>query len=88
MTAGRQYSFAPNPALMSIGALDLAIVLAYVLAMVAVGCYVGRGSAGTKDYLLGSRNLPWWALLLSIVATESPWSASMANARPASIEGS
>ena len=56
---------------MSIGALDLAIVLVYVIAMVAVGCYVGRGTTGTKDYLLGSRNLPWWALLLSIVATET-----------------
>ncbi len=56
---------------MSIGSLDLAIVLVYLLATVAVGCWVGRGALGAKDYLLGSRDLPWWALLLSIVATET-----------------
>lgn len=56
---------------MTIGSFDLAILIAYLLAMVAVGCWVGRGTTGTKDYLLGARNLPWWALLLSIVATET-----------------
>lgn len=56
---------------MTIGALDLAILIAYLAAMVAVGCWVGRGTTGAKDYLLGSRDLPWWALLLSIVATET-----------------
>lgn len=56
---------------MSIGALDLTIVLVYLLGMVGIGCAMGRGTTGAKDYLLGSRNLPWWALLLSIVATET-----------------
>ncbi|MBK8097795.1 MAG: sodium/solute symporter [Planctomycetes bacterium] len=39
--------------------------------MVWVGVRVGRGTTGAKDYLLGARDLPWWALLLSIVATET-----------------
>lgn len=56
---------------MPLGALDLAILIVYLLAMVAVGCWVGRGTTGAKDYLLGARDLPWWALLLSIVATET-----------------
>lgn len=56
---------------MTIGPLDLSILIVYLLGMVAVGCYVGRGTTGAKDYLLGSRDLPWWALLLSIVATET-----------------
>jgi SSS family transporter len=55
----------------TIGTLDLAILLVYLLGMVAVGCWVGRGTSGAKDYLLGARDLPWWALLLSIVATET-----------------
>jgi SSS family transporter len=55
----------------TIGSLDLAILLVYLLGMVAVGCWVGRGTHGAKDYLLGARDLPWWALLLSIVATET-----------------
>jgi SSS family transporter len=55
----------------SIGSLDLAILVVYLLGMVAVGVWVGRGTSGAKDYLLGARDLPWWALLLSIVATET-----------------
>ena len=56
---------------MTIGFLDLAILIAYLVLMVAVGLWVGRGTQGAKDYLLGARDLPWWALLLSIVATET-----------------
>lgn len=56
---------------MHLGAIDLAILLLYMAAMVWVGVRVGRGTTGAKDYLLGARDLPWWALLLSIVATET-----------------
>ena len=56
---------------MAIGPLDLAVLIAYFVAMLGVGVAVGRGTTGAKDYLLGARDLPWWALLLSIVATET-----------------
>jgi SSS family transporter len=32
---------------------------------------MGRGQKGLSDYLLGGRDLPWWAILGSIVATET-----------------
>lgn len=32
---------------------------------------MGRGQKGISDYLLGGRDLPWWAILGSIVATET-----------------
>src|SRR5690606_21139373 len=38
---------------------------------VAIGLWVGRGQKDLADYLLGDRNLPWWAVLGSIVATET-----------------
>ena len=56
---------------MTLGPIDLLILLVYVVGTVGIGCWVGRGTTGAKDYLLGSRDLPWWALLLSIVATET-----------------
>ncbi|MBX3461609.1 MAG: sodium:solute symporter [Planctomycetes bacterium] len=56
---------------MRIGPLDLAIVIAYLVGMVALGVWLGRGQRTAKDYLLGGRDLPWWALLVSIVATET-----------------
>ena len=56
---------------MGIGAADLAIVAIYLLGMVALGVWLGRGTRNAADYLLGSRDLPWPALLISIVATET-----------------
>lgn len=51
--------------------VDLVILCAYLLATIAFGLWISRGQKSANDYLLGGRNLPWWALLLSIVATET-----------------
>ena len=56
---------------MDLGILDLSLLVAYFAGMVLVGWLVGRRTTGAKDYFLGSRDLPCWALLLSIVATET-----------------
>ena len=50
---------------------DALVLGAYLAATLAVGVLVGRGSKGADDYFLGSRAVPWWAVLLSIVATET-----------------
>ena len=55
----------------SISTIDILIVVTYLLGVTVFGVWVGRGQRGTKDYFLGARSLPWWALLLSIVATET-----------------
>lgn len=51
--------------------LDLAILAGYLAAVVLFGLWVGREQKGAADYMLGDRNLPWWGLLFSIVATET-----------------
>ena len=51
--------------------LDLAVILAYFAATVGVGLWVSRAQATAGDYFLGARNLPAWAVLFSIVATET-----------------
>lgn len=56
---------------MPIDALDLGILAAYVVGIVALGLACGRGQGTAKDYLLGNRDLPWGALLASIIATET-----------------
>lgn len=55
----------------SISNIDVAIVLGYLACVLAFGLWVGRGQKSTVDYFLGGRSLPWWAVLLSIVATET-----------------
>lgn len=68
MVAFAEASTAPRTGLPT---LDLAILGVYLLAMLAIGVWVGRGQKSTLDYFLGDRSLPWWAVLLSIVATET-----------------
>jgi SSS family transporter len=56
---------------LAISNIDLAIIAVYLLAVVLFGAWVGRRQRDVSDYLLGDRQLPWWLLLLSIVATET-----------------
>jgi solute:Na+ symporter, SSS family len=51
--------------------LDFAILVGYLVSVTAWGAWLGRGQTGGSDYFLGSRNLPWWAVMLSVVATET-----------------
>jgi len=51
--------------------LDLGIVLTYLLGVTALGIHFRRGQSGARDYFLGGRTAPWWALAFSIVATET-----------------
>jgi SSS family transporter len=50
---------------------DLAVIAVYFIAMIAVGIAVTRHQRTAGDYFLGSRDLPAWTVLLSIVATET-----------------
>jgi SSS family transporter len=50
---------------------DLVVIVAYMTGVVLFGLWIGRGQRGAADYMLGGRDLPWWAILLSIVATET-----------------
>ena len=56
---------------MSVGTVDLVILLAYMAGVVALGTWVGRATRSAADFMLGGRNLPWWVILFSIVATET-----------------
>ena len=56
---------------MNFGGLDLTVLVLYMLGVTAWGAWLGRANRGGTDYFLGSRNLPWWAVMLSVVATET-----------------
>jgi SSS family solute:Na+ symporter len=56
---------------LAIGAIDLTVLGLYTLTAVLIGIWVGRGQRDLAGYLLGGRDLPWWAILGSIVATET-----------------
>lgn len=51
--------------------IDVAVVVAYVIGMVALGARLGAGASGLRGYFLGDSNVPAWAVMISIVATET-----------------
>lgn len=51
--------------------LDLAVIVLYLVGVTAWGAWLGRGQRGGRDYFLGNRDLPWVAVMLSVVATET-----------------
>lgn len=55
----------------NIAPLDLAVLLLYLLGVTAWGAWLGRNQTGGTDYFLGNRELPWGAVMLSVVATET-----------------
>ena len=52
-------------------ALDLAIIVLYLAAVVGAGFYFGRRQQTTARYFTGGHEVPWWAISASIVATET-----------------
>jgi SSS family transporter len=56
---------------MSAGWLDLLVLGAYLAGVVGFGLWVGRHQKDAADYMLGDRDIPWWGILFSIVATET-----------------
>jgi SSS family transporter len=51
--------------------LDVAVVIVYCAAALGAGLVLGGRQRDATDYFLGRRGLPWWAIMLSIVATET-----------------
>src|ERR1051326_5477099 len=51
--------------------LDLAIVALYLIGITLFGARFRRRQKTLKDYFLGGRTAPWWAIALSIVSAET-----------------
>ncbi|KZE12320.1 sodium:solute symporter [Brevibacterium casei] len=51
--------------------IDLLVIVAYLVATAWLGLKLSGKQSGLKDYFLGGRDLPWWAVCLSVVATET-----------------
>lgn len=50
---------------------DWLVIIAYLGGIIALGIWFGKDQRNTRDYFLGSRNIPWWGIGLSIVAAET-----------------
>ncbi len=56
---------------MSLSTADIAVILAYLVLVTGFGLALARYQVDSRAYFLGNRNMPWWAVCLSVVATET-----------------
>jgi len=52
-------------------AADWLVISIYLIGIILFGLWFGRDQKNTRDYFLGSKNIPWWGVGFSIVATET-----------------
>ena len=50
---------------------DWLVIIAYLGGIIGLGIWFGKDQRNTRDYFLGSRNIPWWGIGVSIVAAET-----------------
>ena len=50
---------------------DWVVIVLYLLGIILLGVWFGKDQHNTRDYFLGSKNIPWWGIGFSIVAAET-----------------
>ena len=56
---------------MGLNRFDLALIVIYLLGITLFGLRFRKQQRSLRDYFLADRNIPWWAIALSIVAAET-----------------
>ena len=56
---------------MGLNRLDLAIIALYLIGITLFGLRFRKRQRSLRDYFLAGRDIPWWAIALSIVAAET-----------------
>jgi SSS family transporter len=51
--------------------VDLGIILVYLAGITLFGAHFRKGQTSLREYFLGGRTAPWWAISLSIVSAET-----------------
>lgn len=52
-------------------AIDAVVLVAYLAGTTAFGVWLGRRQRDARDYFVAGRNIPWPAVMFSVVATET-----------------
>jgi SSS family solute:Na+ symporter len=58
-----------NPESFQISIWDILIFVAFVVTVVSVGLYQSRSEKGSEDYFLAGRDLKWWLIGFSLIAS-------------------
>ena len=67
--------------------LDWVVMFGWLAFIVSYGLYRGRGSSTTSKYMLAGRSMPWYAMGLSIMATQASAVTFISTTGQAYIDG-
>lgn len=56
---------------MGFSVIDYVVIVVYLIGVAALGIYAAGRQKSTSDYFMGGDGLPWWAVMFSVVATET-----------------
>src|SRR5258706_12530269 len=56
---------------MGFAAVDYAIVASYLVGVTLAGVWIAGRQTSSRDYLLGGKDMAWWSVGFSIVASET-----------------
>lgn len=56
---------------MGFSLLDYVVIVIYLAGVAVIGIRIAGRQKSTSDYFLGGHEIPWWAVLFSVVATET-----------------
>lgn len=56
---------------MEFSLVDYIVIVAYLIGVAGLGIYAAGRQSSTSDYFMGGNDLPWWAVMFSVVATET-----------------
>src|SRR5579862_5279298 len=68
-------------------ALDWAVMFAWLVFLVSYGLWRGRGSASTQEFMLANKTMPWYAMGLSIIATQASAITFISTTAQAYVDG-
>ena len=69
MQSWRRFSTKHPPDLVQ--TVDFIVLFLYLTIVSGVALWAGGKQSSAKSYFLAEKNLPWWMIMLSVVATET-----------------
>jgi SSS family transporter len=68
-------------------ALDWVVLFGWLIFLVSYGLWRGRGSGTTREFMLAGKSMPWYAMGLSIIATQASAITFISTTAQAYVDG-
>ena len=81
------YWFTKSFARLAMRPLDWVVMFGWLVFLVSYGLWRGRGSGSTQEFMLAGKTMPWYAMGLSIMATQASAITFISTTAQAYVDG-